>query len=480
MTLLGLTNKPVDWLFDTRFAAVTAVIATAWRTVPLFALLLLAALKTIPETLYRAAKMDGATPWQSFRYITLPGINRMLIVVTALTVIGALQVFDILFTLTRGGPGRETTMVIYYIYEATTGLLSFGYGSTMGIALLAATLAFTSLVWIVRLRGRSLGAIADDTAELSATPSLPPVLRAASFRAARTWSTEDGSPSDRRRFRVALPPWLGRVALGATALILIVWLVGPIAWIAIASVTPEGYITHVPPLVGQAFSLDAYTKLLQNPAWAGSIVVSLQVAIYTTIITLVMGALAAYPLARLDVPGKGLITAGIIVTQTVPSIVLAIPTLFIFRAFGLADTIAGLVVVNVAFLLPLVIWLLRNVFEGVPRALESAARIDGCSRIGALFRITVPAAAPGIAAVVILSLIAVWNEFTFAVILGNRNTVTVTRQIGFIDTTNGPLGIPPFSVLAAAGIIAIVPCLVLVILFHRRVVAGITEGFVKG
>ena len=79
--------------------------------------------------------MDGASAWQSFRFVTLPGVGRMLIVVTALTVIGAMQTFDVLFTLTRGGPGRDTTMVIYYIYEATTTQLSFGYGSTMGIAL---------------------------------------------------------------------------------------------------------------------------------------------------------------------------------------------------------------------------------------------------------------------------------------------------------------------------------------------------------
>jgi multiple sugar transport system permease protein len=194
----------------------------------------------------------------------------------------------------------------------------------------------------------------------------------------------------------------------------------------------------------------------------------------------VLGALAAYPLARLELPGKGLVTAVIVLTQTIPAIVVVIPTLFLFRALGLSDTIVGLVLINVAFLLPLVIWLLRNVFEGVPRALESAARIDGCSRLGALFRITVPAAAPGIAAVIILSLIGTWNEFLFAVTLGSKNTITVTRQLGFIDTLAGPLGSPPFTVLAAAGIIAIAPCIALVFLFHRRVVAGITEGFVKG
>jgi ABC-type glycerol-3-phosphate transport system permease component len=85
-----------------------------------------------------------------------------------------------------------------------------------------------------------------------------------------------------------------------------------------------------------------------------------------------------------------------------------------------------------------------------------------------------------VSAVIILTLIAIWNEFTFAVILGSKNTVTLTRLIGFIDTPAGAQGPPPFTVLAAAGIIAVAPCLLLAVLFNRRVVAGITEGFVKG
>jgi multiple sugar transport system permease protein len=160
--------------------------------------------------------------------------------------------------------------------------------------------------------------------------------------------------------------------------------------------------------------------------------------------------------------------------------VMAIPVLLMFRAIGLKDTVAGLVIVNVAYWLPLIIWLLRNVLEDVPIVLERAARIDGCSRLGTLFRVLMPAAGPGVAAVAILLLIGTWNEFLFAVMLGDRNAVTVTRLIGFLDSTVGPDGPPPFTVLAAAGIVAIVPCLVLVMLFHRRVVAGLTQGFVKG
>jgi multiple sugar transport system permease protein len=278
-----------------------------------------------------------------------------------------------------------------------------------------------------------------------------------------------------------MPSWAGRAATVAAAVLLMVLLVGPILWIFISSITPEGYITQTPPRL-EGFSLDNYATLLRLPqvSWAGSAVVSLEVTVATTAICIVLGALAAYPLARLDVPGKSIVTAAIVVTQTVPAIVVAIPTLLIFRWVGLADTLVGLIIAETAFLLPLIVWLLKNVFEGVPRALESAARIDGCSRLGALFRITMPAAWPGVAAIIILALIAVWNEFTFAVILGSKNTVTLTRLIGFIDGPAGAQGPPPFTVLAAAGIVAIAPCLVLVMLFHRRVVAGITEGFVKG
>jgi ABC-type glycerol-3-phosphate transport system permease component len=97
-----------------------------------------------------------------------------------------------------------------------------------------------------------------------------------------------------------------------------------------------------------------------------------------------------------------------------------------------------------------------------------------------LFRVLLPAARPGLAAVVILMLIGTWNEFLFAVILGDREAVTVTRLIGFIDSAAGPDGPPPYTIAAAAGITAFLPCLVLVVVFYRRLVAGLSEGYVKG
>ena len=169
-----------------------------------------------------------------------------------------------------------------------------------------------------------------------------------------------------------------------------------------------------------------------------------------------------------------------IFTQMVPEIVLGIPVLLIFVNLGLKDTVIGLVLVNVAFLLPLVVWLLRNIFDAVPRSLESSARIDGATRLGTLFRITIPAASAGIAATAILLLISTWNEFLFAVILGDTGAVTVTRRIGFIDSPTSVSAEPPYTLQAAAGGLAALPCILLVFLFHRRISSGLTEGYVKG
>jgi multiple sugar transport system permease protein len=167
-------------------------------------------------------------------------------------------------------------------------------------------------------------------------------------------------------------------------------------------------------------------------------------------------------------------------TYTVPAIVLAVPLLFLFDHLHLTDTIRGLVIANVAFSLPLAIWLLRNIFQNVPAALEASARMDGCSRLGTLFRITIPSASAGIAATAILLVISTWNEFLFAVVLGSNGAVTITRRIGYINSAPGLTGTPPATYQAAAGIAATLPMLVLVILFHRRIRSGLTQSYMKG
>ena len=277
-----------------------------------------------------------------------------------------------------------------------------------------------------------------------------------------------------------LPPRLLQALFTIAAGLLIVWSVFPTLWILIASFQPEGAVTSIPLALQLMPNVDHFQTLLADPGWQGSIFVSLAVSLSATALTLLIGALAAYPLARLRLPGKRMFIGVLIFTQMIPGIVLGIPVLLLFVNLGLKDSILGLILVNTAFLLPLTIWLLRGVFMSVPQALESSARIDGCSRLGTLFRITIPAASAGFAATAILLLISTWNEFLFAVILGDTGAVTVTRRIGFIDSPTSVSAQPPYTLQAAAGILAVVPCVILLAMFHRRIGAGLTEAYIKG
>ncbi len=474
---LGLIHEPINWLQDTTSAVVIAVVATAWRSVPLLTLLMLAALRTIPSSHYRAARMDGATGWETFRYVVLPAIRPTVMVVAVLQIIIGLQVFDLLFSLTSGGPGRQTYVLIYAIYDKAFETLSFGYASALTVLLFGIILA-CSLLLLVLTRRRSDRPAGEDEV-LSAPRSWSTSGRADRFEALASQRFEAGP----RRHRLRLGPRAGRVGFAIVAGLVMFFFAAPILWVAISSVQPERALTVLPPQLTTDLWLDGYRTIYGDPNWFGSLLVSLQVAIIATLVVIVLSAPAAYALARFDLPGKRAVIMVLIFTQMVPGVVMAIPVFQMFKWLGITDSVLALVLVNVAFWVPLVVWLLRNFFADVSISLERAARIDGCSRLGTLFRVVAPAASPGIAATAILLLIGTWNEFLFAVVLGQRNAITITRRIvstnnfGFGETLNQT---PPPNMLAAAGIVAVLPCLLLVLLFHRRIIAGLTEGLVKG
>jgi ABC-type sugar transport system permease subunit len=483
---LGLATGTIPWLQSTESAIAIAMAATAWRWTPLLALLLLAALKTIPAAHYRAAKMDGAGTGQAFRHITLPAIRPTLLITTVLMIIISLNTFDVIFQLTKGGPGFDTTTMTYYIFDSAINQLSLGYSAAIALLLLLIIVIFSALVFMLRGRDRKVRQDEEDLTAANAT-SFRRLVGARALGAAAgvtnglslRYEPEDfGDTLSGGRLR--LPEGFVKALALFGAALLIVWSVFPTLWILIASLQPEGAVTSNPLALTASLDFDHFMSLLRNPGWQGSIFVSLAVALGTTVVTLVLGALAAYPLARLELPGKGFFLGLMIFTQMVPGIVLAIPVLLIFRNLGLKDTVLGLIIANTAFLLPLVVWLLRNIFLSVPRALESSARIDGCTRLGTLFRITIPSASAGIAATAIVLLISTWNEFLFAVVLGDTGAVTVTRRIGFIDSPTSVSAQPAYTLQAAAGILAVIPCVFLVFLFHRRISAGLTEGYVKG
>lgn len=467
MHVLGLSDGSIDWLGEPHRAMAVAVIATAWRSVPLLALLIGTALRSIPRNQYKAAELDGAGPWATFRYIVFPAIRNMLLVGTILQIILSLQVFDIIFTLTRGGPGLETTVMYYFIYNTAFGTLNFGYSAALSVLLVAFIVVCSAPLVYLRQRGRDRSGDQPDE-DLAA-----PTTEATGF------GDTVYDDADRRRRVIRLPAWLRRGGLAIGTVLLFAWLVGPILWILVASVQPTQAITHAPPRLTFHLTFAHFSQLLSDNGWYQSILVSVEVAVLTTFFTILIASLAAYPLARLQVPGKNVILTGLLLIQTIPGISLAIPVLLLFRYVNLQDTVAALVIVDTAFLTPLAIWILRNVFEDVPAALESAARLDGASRIGTLFRITIPVARSGVAATAILVLVSAWNDFLFAVVLGNQRAVTVTRRIGFLETPHSLGNSYSYDLLAAGGVVAALPCILLVIIFHRRIVSGLTEGYGK-
>jgi len=475
---LGILSEPINWLQTTLQAVSIAVVAQSWRSVPLITVLLLAALKTIPGTQYRAAKMDGATAWETFRYIVLPAIRPTLIVVGVLQVIIGLQVFDLLYSLTNGGPGRDTYVLIYAIFDTAFTDLSLGYAAAVTVVLFLIVVACSFLLLALQVRRRrAVGPVSDEEAEQAAGS------RRTSFKFSQMPASGSGyAVEEGRRNRIRLPARVGRIGFGVGVGALLFFYAAPIVWIIIASFQPERALMATPPALTLNLWFDGYAAIARDHRWLGSLAVSLQTAIFTTALVVLIAAPAAYSLARFEIRGKRAILAVLIFIQMVPAVVMAIPVLRIFQILGLTDTVASLVIVNLAFWLPLIVWLLRNFFAEVPISLEKAARIDGCSRLGTLFRVTVPAARPGIAAAAILVLIGTWNEFLFAVILGNTHAVTITRLI--IGIQNYPNTVvnqsPPPNLLASAALVAVAPCLLLVLFFHRRIIAGLTEGFVKG
>jgi ABC-type sugar transport system permease subunit len=472
LNAIGLADGSIDWLGRPNSAMTIAVIATAWRMVPLMALLLLGILKTIPESLYRAAKMDGAGPFASFRLITLPALRPTLLVVGVMSVVFSLQSIDILFTLTGGGPARSTTVITFYLYQTAIGQLSFGYSAALAMVLLFLIALFSSLLLLTQSRKRKTVVPATELSEVN--------LEAVS--AVSSWSVESSAkqrPSKRRRAR-RWTTWLLRGATVTGAGLLLIWLIGPVIWIVTASLQPEPNVTTLPLQLSPSLQFSNYIELFAKPAWQQALFVSLQLVILVTIFTMLISLLAAYPLAWYRIPGGKYIIGGLVSTQMIPAIVLVIPILLTFGFIGLKDTVAALVIANVAFWIPLIVWLLRNVFMNVPRSLESAARMDGASRMGALFKVVVPAALPGMVTTAILILVGTWNEFLFAVTLGDRRAVTVTRVMGFIGFSSaGPDGPPPVTILAAAGVAALLPVLLLVIFFYRRLITGLAGGYIK-
>jgi multiple sugar transport system permease protein len=204
---------------------------------------------------------------------------------------------------------------------------------------------------------------------------------------------------------------------------------------------------------------------------------SLIVATAVTVISLVVGTLGGYAFARLRFRFRKMTLKLFLVVYMLPPIALVIPLYLLMAAFELLDTKLGLTVTYCSLVTPFAMWTMSNYFLSLPEELEDAARVDGCSRLGALFRIVLPMAKPGVFATALFAFLLAWDEFLYALIF-TSTTNSKTIPVAIAEFT-GKYG-TDFGLVAAGGVLASLPPVLLAIVFQRYIVGGLSSGSVKG
>lgn len=272
---------------------------------------------------------------------------------------------------------------------------------------------------------------------------------------------------------------LGPVRLYLGALIVLVWGLAPFYWMAVTAFRDPDYTfdntpwpTHVTlENFSNAFDTSRgndFGKALLNSVVIGAV---------TTAVALVLGVLAAYALARLTFKGKYLVSGLILSASMFPVVVLVTPLFQLFTNLGWIGEYQAMIIPNISFVLPMTVYILASFFAELPWELEEAARIDGATKTQAFRLVMLPLAAPAVFTTAILAFIASVNEYLLARLLSSDKTEPVTVAIARFSGNN-PL-VQPYAAIMAAGTMVTIPLVIMVLLFQRRIISGLTAGGVK-
>jgi multiple sugar transport system permease protein len=267
--------------------------------------------------------------------------------------------------------------------------------------------------------------------------------------------------------------------------ITLVCILAPFAWLIISSISSQADLITLPlqwlpphptldRLAALTFGSTTDDSALGFRAALGN---SIVVTSATTAISMVTGVIAAYAFARLRFPGRDRLVFVFLATYMLPPIAILLPVYEFLSGFGLLDTRIALIAVYTSFVTPFVIWLMRGYFEGISTELDDAARIDGCTRLGALWRVILPVSLPGLFSTAVLAFLLVWDEFFYALILTQTNA-SKTLPVAINDFI-GRHSVD-FGMLAAGGLLAALPPVIIAFFCQRYIVSGLTAGSVKG
>lgn len=489
---LGLINRPISWLSEPRLAMPSVIAVNIWKGIPFYTMLILAGLKAIDRELYEAAEVDGAGAVTRFRNITLPGLKYVLIVTLLLSTISTFNTFGLVYLMTGGGPGGATRLYSILAYERAIIGLRFGPGAAVALSM-APLLAIVILV-LARFMQRDVTAQSEDGVIARSFGWVGRILNglldllfrpfewlfsgiARIFRlligATRPAAQRD-QPLLRRGQREQVQVSL-RMLLMVPLLIFVLF---PFYWIVITSFKTDLQIQRFSSIYWPSpWTLDQFRALLFKTPYLIWFRNTVFVATASTALSVALAALAGYALARLKFFGASTLTTVLLITYLLPGSLLFIPLYRILVNLGIINTHLALIATYPTFLMPFATWVMLGYYRSIPIDLEHAAMIDGATRFGAFWRITLPLAAPALLSVTLFAFTNAWNEFLFAFVFITSERLK-TLPVGLQLLVFGD--IYPWGQLMVASLLMAIPVMVLYIYAQRYLVEGLTAGSVKG
>ncbi len=504
--------NPVNWLNDRTYALYALVITDTWMWSPFVMLIALAGLSAVPPHLYEAAEVDRASGWFKFRHITIPMIAPLLMVALLFRTMDCFKLFDLIYVLTKGGPGRTTETVSYNLYNRAFSFHDTGQACALAYIILLIIIGLANLYikLLARIRGEGIN---DDTPLLGDLPERlahVPILgwllespaRIVGVLAALTlWP-----------YALGTLPWLaahvlpllilvaglvvvvklpqrGRTLLAYVTIALTLGLyLLPIFWIGATSVKSPQDINALTPKFAFAPTLENYDSLIYQrqgnssdgkvtglTSFPGQLGNSLFIGGLSTILAVALGTMAAYALARFPIKGKGDLLFFILSTRMLPAIAVVIPIFLMFQKLGLLGTHLGLILLYTVFNLSFSTYLMKGFFDEIPHEYDDAALLDGYSRFAAFRKVSLPQATTGMAATAVFCFITAWNEFAFAQILAPAQPLTAPPSI-IARTGSGGVDWGP---IAAGTLLYLIPAAIFTFLMRKHLLRGVTFGAIK-
>ena len=445
-----MTGEPFQglWLANPDIVLYSVFFVMSWKYFGFHMILMLAGLQQIPRELDGGRGVDGATPWQTFRHITLPLLGPTLRVSAFLAMIGSLQLFDLVWVMTGGGPVDASNTMATYLIDWGFRRSEFGYASAVSVIVftLSLVVALAYQRWVLR---RDIEGATRDGSHVTRSRTLAP----------RRSGSPGPSPLPRRVHRPrhrSSSRWPTRFSA--------------------ASATPRSW-PRDPVGLPNPWVLENYASVLESSSFWRQLANSTLIALLTTLFVLPAASLAAFVIARFSFRGREAVYTLFTLGLLFPIAVAILPLFIVIRQLELLSSPLGVALPQAAFALPLSIVILRPFFASIPRELEEAAILDGASPFRVYWSVFLPLSRPAMSTVAALTLVTSWNAFLLPLVVLTQATAGRFRSA---SRTSRPSTPPTRLACWRSRRSPMIPALLFYVVAERQFVKGLTAGAIKG